>query len=119
MESRRSEGATSGQSSRYIKICFARTHEVLKRPMRWQLFALDISSTVPIAFFQRCQPYVTDTNPEPLPAMLHLAPRAEEIREDVVFSFLFMEKNRRVDYTLNLAANSVAYGAAGPAAAAG
>ena len=52
--------------------------------------------------------------------MLHLAPRAEEIREDVVLSFLFMEKNRRVkDHTLNMAANSAAYGAAWDAATSG
>ena len=43
--------------------------------------------------------------------MLHLTARAEEIREDVVLSFLYMEKNRRIeDHTLDMASRSMAQG---------
>jgi len=62
---------------------------------QFRLMAPDVSKSVPIAYFERAQPYVTSENPLPTPSMLHLTSRAEEIKEDVVLSFLFMEKERR------------------------
>lgn len=57
--------------------------------------ASDVSKDIPIAYFERAQPYGTSENPQPTPSMLHLTSRAEEMRDDVVLSFLFMEKERR------------------------
>jgi len=62
---------------------------------QFRLMAPDASKDIPIAYFERAQPYGTSENPQPTPSMFHLTSRAEEIRDDVVLSFLFMEKERR------------------------
>lgn len=54
-----------------------------------KLFADDFSSTNPIAKF--VQPSHRSTQP----ARLVISARALEIRDDVVLSFLFLEKSRR------------------------
>ena len=53
-----------------------------------------------IAYFERAQPYVNlqpgfNYNPVPTPSRLHISREADSIRELVVFSFIFMEKDRR------------------------
>jgi len=48
-----------------------------------------------IAYFDRAQPYVHEGNPVATPSRLVLTSRAETMREMVVLSFLFLEKDRR------------------------
>lgn len=58
-----------------------------------------------IAYFERAQPYVNpipgyNYNPVPTPSRLMLSEEADAIRELVVFSFVFMEKDRRQSNSL-------------------
>ncbi|OCB87341.1 hypothetical protein A7U60_g5480 [Sanghuangporus baumii] len=65
----------------------------------WLLFLLEDKSVI-IAYFERAMPYVNlqpgyNYNPFPKPSQLHLSERGDEMMEEVVLSFLIVEKDRR------------------------
>ena len=72
----------------------------LLRQLADESFRKLLSGDKMIAYFERAQPYVNlqpgfNYNPVPTPSRLHLSREADGIRELVVFSFIFMEKDRR------------------------
>lgn len=72
-------------------------HPETPPPAHWQLFAEDDGFKAPIAKFARSRKdHATGTT---TPATLTLTARALELRDDVVCSFLFLEKTRRVNET--------------------
>ncbi|KAL5507614.1 hypothetical protein ACEPAH_7070 [Sanghuangporus vaninii] len=63
-------------------------------------FRLLEDKSVIIAYFERAMPYVNpqpgyNYNPFPKPSQLHLSERGDEMMEEVVLSFLIVEKDRR------------------------